>query len=119
MTEKIIVRTREKTFFIGSNDIRYCKAAGSYSVIFLTNQEEIIASINLLNLYERMECLESILRVSQSFLVNLICIKCINHSTKEIELHDNTLIPYTIPIRELESELISSLNRSKVKLNNR
>jgi len=74
-------------------------------VIFLTNNEEIVTSMNLLNLYERIKCLSTIMRVSQSFLVNMMHVCCIHHDPKEIELRNNMRIPYTLTIKDLGNEL--------------
>lgn len=110
--KKIIIRTKEKTFVIGAHNVLYCKAAGSYSVIYLLTKEEIITSVNLLNLYERMNCLTDIFRVGQSFLVNMKYVKCIHHGSNEIELLDSTKVPYTISLRDIEEQLINTLTVS-------
>lgn len=104
--KKILIRTKEKTFFIGIEEILYCKAAGSYSVIYLQDNREIITSVNLLNLYEKMDCFPSIYRVSQSFLVNMSFIRCIHHGTREIELSNSFMVPYTLQVKELEQALL-------------
>ncbi len=106
MKRKILIRTKEKTFLIGAEEILYCKAAGSYSVIYLQDNREIITSVNLLNLYVKMGCFPLIYRVSQSFLVNMSLIRCIHHGTKEIELSNNFMIPYTLNVKELEQALL-------------
>lgn len=53
--KKIPIRTKEITFFIGAEDILYCKAAGAYSVIYLLDKKEIVTSVNLLNLFENTD----------------------------------------------------------------
>ncbi|WP_430981143.1 LytTR family transcriptional regulator DNA-binding domain-containing protein [Sphingobacterium faecium] len=108
--KKILIRTKEKTFLIGDEDILYCKAAGAYSVIYLTHNNEIITSVNLLNLFERLKCFPSIFRVSQSHLININFVRCIHHSTKEIELSNSFLLSYTIKIKELEQALLSMVS---------
>lgn len=113
--KKILIKTKGKTFILKSDEIRYCKAAGSYSVIFLDSQEEIVTSINLLNLHHRMKDFDNILRVSQSILVNLTYIKCILYSTKEIELHGSTFLRYTIASKELEKELVNTMSKLSLK----
>lgn len=105
---KILIRTKEKTFYVDLNDVLYCKAAGAYSVIYMVDKEEIVTSINLLKLFERVKGLKSIIRVSQSFLVNMQFVKSIHHSTKEIELHTNNMIPFTITVREIEHALMNN-----------
>lgn len=107
---KILIRTKEKTFFIGVDEILYCKAAGSYSVIFLKNKREIVTSINLLTLYEKMQCFPSVYRVSQSFLINMNYVQCIHHATKEIELSNDFMVPYTLSVKELEQALMGLIS---------
>lgn len=105
--KKILIRTKEKTFYIGAEDVVYCKAAGAYSVIYLLNNQEIITSINLLNLFEKLKCFPSMLRISQSHLINIRFVRCIHHTTKEIELSNNFFLSFTIKIKELEQALIN------------
>lgn len=100
--KKIVIKTKEKTFFIELHDILYCRAAGSYSVIYLIQGHEIVTSMNLFNLKKRMESLNLILRVSQSILINAFYIQCINHKNRTIELESNCVIPYTIKTQELQ-----------------
>lgn len=109
--KKIVIRTKGKTFVIGTQDVLYCRAAGSYSTIFLISNEKIMTSVNLLNLYERMQCLPDIYRVGRSFLVNMNYVKCIHHGTNELELRDKIKIPYTISLREIEQQLTNTLDR--------
>ena len=105
---KLIIRTKGKTFFIDPQEIIFCKSSGAYSVIFLSNKEEIIVSINLLNLLIQLKPLIKIARIGQSYLVNPKYIKCINHATKKIEFCNNSQIPYSITLKKIESELKSS-----------
>jgi len=102
--KRIVLRTKDKTFLIGQEDVLYCKAAGSYSVIFLTNNEEIITSMNLFNLYDKIKGFSTVMRVSQSFLVNMLYVRCICHNPKEIELRNNKKIPYTLSIKDMTNE---------------
>lgn len=104
---RILIRTKEKTFFVGLEDVLYCKAAGAYSIIYLVGDKEIVTSINLLKLQERMQCWASIFRVSQSYLVNLLAVRSINHGKKELELENSNLIPFTVSVREIEKIFIS------------
>lgn len=103
---KILIHTKERTFVLKSEDILYCQAAGAYSIIFLISGQEIVTSYNLLTLHERMKCFTFIFRISQSFLVNMQHVRCIQHKTKEIELQNTKLIRYTVSIRELEQALL-------------
>jgi len=103
--KRIVLRTKDKTFLIGQEDVLYCKAAGSYSVIFLMNNEEIITSMNLFNLYDKIKALSTVMRVSQSFLVNMLYVRCICHNPKEIELCNNKKIPYTLSIKDMTKKL--------------
>jgi|GEM_PF-2835595 len=104
--KKVIIQTKGKTFLVGMHDILYCKAAGSYSVIFLNTKEEIVTSMNLLNLHEKLKCFSAIFRTGRSFLVNINYIRCIHHAVKEVELCDGMMIPYTVTAKDIEDELI-------------
>ncbi|MEN5235165.1 LytTR family DNA-binding domain-containing protein [Sphingobacterium faecium] len=103
---KIIIKTKGKTLFIAVLDILFCRAAGAYSVIVLNSGEEIVNSINLLTLKNRLEPSGIMFRVSQSYLINMIHITCIYHSSKEIELSNTTKVPYTVSLKDLELELL-------------
>jgi len=105
--KKVVIRTSQKTFFLGFTDIMYCKAAGAYSVIYLTNGEQIITSNNLSKLFSLLSPLCYIYRICQSYLINTYYIKCIHHATKEVELHNNIMVPYTISIKDIEEALNS------------
>lgn len=105
--KRIAIATKGRTFFLSADEILFCKAAGSYSVIFLTNSEEIITSMNLLKLFERMRSLGTMIRICQSFMVNRMYVKCLHHETREIELYNAKRLPYTVAIKSLEDILIN------------
>lgn len=112
--KKIPIRTKEVTFFIGAADVIYCKAAGAYSVIYLTDSSEIVTSVNLLNLFERLKCFPSILRVSQSLLINIDLVRSIRNSTKQIEMSNSIMVTFTIPVKDLELALLKENGRNSL-----
>lgn len=105
MSEKILIRTKSRTHLVLISEILYCKGAGAYSVLYLRDSDEIVASVNLVTLHSKILPHRNIFRVGQSFLVNLEYVKCIYHSPKEIEFFNNIRIPYTVTVKMLEEEL--------------
>lgn len=71
-----------------------------YTTIYLTNGERILISKSLLKFSKELE-LGKFVRVSQSYLININCIKIVNKKKKQIELIDQSKIPYTTTIKEL------------------
>ncbi|WP_436410294.1 LytTR family transcriptional regulator DNA-binding domain-containing protein [Parapedobacter flavus] len=100
---RLIIRTKGKTIVVNPLDVLYCKASGSYSVLFLNNSvDELCTSVNLSCLQRRMESLSYMVRVSKSLLVNIGFVECIHHSPKEIELKNGERMPFTMSISALE-----------------
>ncbi|MBD1432869.1 LytTR family transcriptional regulator [Sphingobacterium sp. DN00404] len=105
--KKIKIKSKEKTYILDVDDILYCKASGSYSVIYLPEKENVVASFNLSQMQARLEFYLFMFRVSQSILVNLKYVKCIHHAERELELRDLTRVSFTVNIRDIEEKLDS------------
>lgn len=109
--ERLQIKTKGKTYIVDLHDILYCRAAGSYTEIFLTNGGIIVASVNLSNIQERMNYCARIFRVSHSILVNLQYMVCIHHGSRKLELMGSVKLSFTVTIKEIEDKLESLIRR--------
>jgi two-component system LytT family response regulator len=72
--KKVALPFNGKTVFVKLNDILYCKSDGNYTTVFLKNDETYLLSKKIKNI-EALLNHDSIIRVHQSFLVNVDYIK--------------------------------------------
>ncbi len=68
--ERIAVSSLEGIDFYNTRDIIFCKAEGSYTTLFLTGQQSVIASRNLKD-FENLLTESGFCRVHHSYLINL------------------------------------------------
>ena len=74
ITKKIALPFNGKTVFVKLDDILYCKSDGNYTTVFLRNDETHLLSKKIKDI-EMLLNYERIIRVHQSFLVNIDYIK--------------------------------------------
>ena len=90
--EKILVSTTEGTHLIDTQKIINIKGEGSYSTFFIEDEDNIMASKNLMH-YENLLNSSQFFRAHQSYLVNLKYIKTILPNKNSIGLKDGREIP--------------------------
>jgi two-component system LytT family response regulator len=76
---KIDISTEHETKFVPLKDIKYIKADGSYSRIFLKSNEKILVSKLLKDMEKKLLKEEEFFRVSKSYIVNLNHVALIKH----------------------------------------
>jgi two-component system, LytTR family, response regulator len=67
---KISVTTLEGVIFINTNDILYCEATGSYTILYLRNGEKLTTSRPLKD-FEELLHEHSFFRIHHSYLINI------------------------------------------------
>lgn len=75
---KIMISTEHDMRFVRTKDIKYVKADGSYSIIYLSSNQKIVIS-KLLKEIEKQLHSEEFYRVSKSYIINLNHIARIKH----------------------------------------
>jgi two-component system, LytTR family, response regulator len=68
--EKLAVPSSEGLDFFNTQDIIFCKADGSYTVIMLKNNEHVLVCKNLID-FENLLVVSGFCRVHHSYLINL------------------------------------------------
>lgn len=91
-TQKIVIKTTNKTYFIDVSKILYCQSEGSYSKIVL-KESSILASKNL-KYFQDLLSDYSFIRTHQSYLVNKIHVTGLKNDA--IVLKGNINIPISL-----------------------
>ena len=108
--QKISLHTSEKIIVIELMDIIYCKSDNNYTTFFLENKTKILVS-KTLKYYSDMLKEFNFLRVHQSYLINIKCIKeFIKSDGGYLILKDNSNIPVSVRKR---NEVVEVLNNFK------
>jgi two-component system LytT family response regulator len=108
--QKISLHTSEKIIVIELTDIIYCKSDNNYTTFFLENKTKILVS-KTLKYYSDMLKEFNFLRVHQSYLINIKCIKeFIKSDGGYLILRDNSNIPVSVRKR---NEVVEVLNNFK------
>ena len=76
-SNKILVKNAHGYQIINFNDIIFCESMGSYTLIYLINDEKVLSS-HILNEVEKQLPANLFFRVNRSFLVNINFIKSYN-----------------------------------------
>ncbi len=91
--DKIILSTNDAYHIVSFEDILYCKSKNSSTTFFLNSGEQIITSLSIGSLEQRLEK-HSFIRSHQSYIVNMHHILRIHkHNGIELELINHSLIP--------------------------
>ena len=98
-SKKIAIPLTGKTIFLNIKDVCYCKSDGNYTTIFLLNGEKHLYSKKIKDVYEVFNS-DSIIRVHQSYLVNVSFIKeYVKNDGYYLILENNKTVPVSKPNR--------------------
>ena len=102
--KKLAIHEKSRIIMIDYKDILYCKAESNYTIIYLNNNEKIVASKCLKNIIERINS-NRFMRVHSSYFVNL-------SKVESIVKKDNWMIEigrYFIPISRSNKEEVLAI----------
>lgn len=105
---RIKLRVAGKTHFVKCKKIKHCRAAGSYTEVFLVDKVEPVVCSQTLSSIEKMIPVSYVVRVSQSALVNARLVTCLHHKEREIELECGTRVSFTGTIQNMEKLIFPS-----------
>lgn len=88
--EKLLIRTKKGAYVIFINEIIYCKADGRYTCI-LTSKETLRVT-ECLKSIENKICSSMFVRIHQSFLVNINCIREYLAKNSEVKLFNDCIL---------------------------
>jgi len=89
---RLAVPTKNGKIFINEEDIIYCKAEGSYSTLYLNNNESILITRGLRKVHEAFSP-GTFVRIHHSFIVNISHIVGYSMSSKNcVTLTDGTVL---------------------------
>ena len=98
-SKKIAIPLTGKIVFINIDDVCYCKSDGNYTTIFMKNDEKHLYSKKIKDVFESFNS-DEIIRVHQSYLVNVNCIKeYIKSDGYYLLLENKKTIPVSKPNR--------------------
>lgn len=98
--KKIILKTLERVYAVGSHEIIRFESEGSYTTAYLANGQKILVS-RLLKEFEDLLVSSGFLRVHQSHLVNLDFAFCFEKSDSILVLKDQSKIPVSSRKKDL------------------
>ncbi|MCW3110208.1 MAG: hypothetical protein JWQ09_4714 [Segetibacter sp.] len=101
---KIAIHSQDRIHFISPDHIAFCKSDNCYTFIHLKNGEKLLISKSLAKFSKELDQ-GKFIRANQSYLVNINFINSIDKRKKDIELLNQTLIPFTITIKELLEQI--------------
>lgn len=107
--KKIALNDGNIIHYIKVADIIYCKADGSYTVFYITNNRKIMVS-HILKEYDDLLCDYGFVRTHHSFLVNITKITRFDKTDGgQLFLEDNYSVPVSTRKKEQVLELLSKL----------
>ncbi|MFO7655704.1 MAG: LytTR family DNA-binding domain-containing protein [Bacteroidales bacterium] len=107
-SKRIALNSADKIHMILINDIIRCESQGSYTIFFLSNKEQIVATRNLKE-YEQLLEEYSFTRVHHSHLINLNYLKeFIKKDGGYAVMKDNTQVPVSFRKRNHLLDMLES-----------
>ncbi len=107
--KKIAIPLTGKIVFLNIEDVSYCKSDGNYTTIFLNTGEKYLYSKKIKDVFESFNS-DEIIRVHQSYLVNINYIKeYVKNEGYYLVLDNNKSIPVSKPNRPFILEAIKNL----------
>jgi len=108
-TTKIAVPLTGKTIFLNIKDVCYCKSDGNYTTLFLENGGKYLYSKKIKDVYQIFDS-DEIIRVHQSYLVNINYIKeYVKNEGHYLVLENKKTIPVSKPNRAYILEAIKKI----------
>lgn len=108
-TKKIAIPLTGKIVFVNINEVCYCKSDGNYTTIFLKNGEKHLYSKKIKDVFEIFNS-DEIIRVHQSYLVNINYIKeYVKSDGYYLILEGNKTIPVSRPNRSFILEAMKNI----------
>lgn len=98
--QKVVITSQSHLHFINQDSIIYCKSDNCYTEIHLDGGETLLTCKSLTKFSKELN-LNSFIKVSQSYLINIKYIKSVNKRKKNIELLNKFEIPFTTSLKEL------------------
>lgn len=107
--KKIAIPLTGKIVFVNIEEVCYCKSDGNYTTIFLNTGEKYLYSKKIKDVFESFNS-DAIIRVHQSYLVNINYIKeYVKSEGYYLVLNNNKSIPVSKPNRPFILEAIKNL----------
>ena len=108
-SKKIAIPLIGKIVFINIEEVYYCKSDGNYTTIFLKNGDKHLYTKKIKDVYENFNS-DEIIRVHQSYLVNINYIKeYVKSDGYYLILENNKTIPVSKPNRKYILEAMQSI----------
>lgn len=98
-----MICTVSNIYLLCKTEILYCQADNTYSVVCMVGRRITVSKT--LGQLEKDISSEYYLRVSQSYLVNLLKINYIDKKSKRIVLQNGDFVPYRIKVAEIIQRL--------------
>lgn len=102
---KIKIFTEGKILFLDASEILYCKAEGSYTIIYCSARNQITVSKNMKTVSSWLSS-SVFLRVHHSYIVNRQKIKEFHRQENYLILEDNSSVPVS---RQKKNEILNLL----------
>lgn len=106
--KKIVLKTLERIYSVGIQEIVRFESEGSYTTVFLRDGKRIVVS-RLIKEFDEMLCNDNFTRVHQSHLINMDYLFCFEKTDNQIMMKDNSLIPVSSRKKEHVLSLINAI----------
>ncbi|MGV3632122.1 MAG: LytR/AlgR family response regulator transcription factor [Bacteroidota bacterium] len=106
--KKIVLKTMERIYSVGIQEIIRFESEGSYTTVFLKDGKKIVVS-RLIKEFDEMLSSDNFTRVHQSHLINMDYLFCFEKTDNQIVMKDNSLIPVSSRKKEHVLSLINAL----------
>ncbi|MCE3295677.1 MAG: response regulator [Crocinitomicaceae bacterium] len=106
--KKVVLKTMERIYSVGIQEIVRFESEGSYTTVFLKDGKKIVVS-RLIKEFDEMLCNDNFTRVHQSHLINMDYLFCFEKTDNQIMMKDNSLIPVSSRKKEYVLGLINAI----------
>ncbi len=111
LQDKILLSNKDAYHIVTFDDILYCKSKNSVTIFYLLNGEEIITSLAIGTLEERL-VKHSFVRSHQSYIVNMNHISRIHKNNGiELELTNRCILPVSTRRKSAIMQFIGKIER--------
>ncbi|MCB0695081.1 MAG: LytTR family transcriptional regulator [Lewinellaceae bacterium] len=98
---KLALPILEGWMFLPTDSIRYLEAQGSYTLLHLSNGQQVLVSRNLAALAVQIDDPVSFVRIHRSYIVHLAFLeKFVKTKSPTLQLDDGTALPLSLQRKE-------------------
>lgn len=106
--KKIVLKTSDRIYSVGTSEIIRFESEGSYTRVFLQEGKKIMVS-RLIKEFDSLLSTAGFARVHQSHLINMEYLFCYEKQENHVVMKDNSIVPVAARKKDYLMELINAL----------